>query len=156
LAVLAEKLVEIIESRADDLSMTWYREVKESHWTPNVKNLSEEEALAIARRVYSKLSHWLIPQTESEVQETYLRFGEQCYYKGFRMEEMVMLLVLIKRHLWLHLLEQGVMTTNIEVYQALDVNNKVVLYFDRAIYFSLIGFKKAREESVKAKTKAES
>jgi hypothetical protein len=65
-----------------------------------------------------------------------------------------MLLVLIKRHLWLHLLEEGVMTTNIEVYQALDVNNKVVLYFDRAIYFSLIGFRRAREESAKAKANA--
>lgn len=134
--------------------MTWYREVKQSPYTPNVKNLSEEEALEIAKRVYSKLSQWLVPQTESEIQSTYLRFGEQCYYKGFRMEEMVMMLVLIKRHLWLHLLEQGVMTTNIEVYQALDVNNKVVLYFDRSIYFSLIGFRKAREESTKAKAKA--
>jgi hypothetical protein len=153
-AVLTEKLVEIIESRSEDLSMTWYREVKESPYTPNVKNLSEEEALAIARRVYSKLSHWLIPQTESEIESTYLRFGEQCFYKEFRMEEMVMLLVLIKRHLWLHLLEEGVMTTNIEVYQALDVNNKVVLYFDRAIYFSLIGFRRAREESAKAKANA--
>jgi hypothetical protein len=49
----------------------------------------------------------------------------------------------------LHLLERGLMTTNLEVYQALDINNKVVLYFDRAIYFSLIGYKTAREEDMK-------
>jgi len=70
------------------------------------------------------------------------------YFKGFRMEEMMMLLVLIKRHIWLHLLAEGIMTTNLEVYQALDVNNKVVLYFDRAIFFGLIGFKSARAESM--------
>jgi len=58
--------------------------------------------------------------------------------------------VLIKRHIWLHLLAEGIMTTNIEVYQALDVNNKVVLYFDRAIYIGLVGFKKARSESMAA------
>jgi hypothetical protein len=60
------------------------------------------------------------------------------------MEEVVMTLVLIKRYLWLHLLEEGLMTTDLEIYQALELNNKVVLYFDRAIYFALRGYREAR------------
>ena len=147
--MLEEKLVEIIEQRSDDIALTWYREVQESPYTPNSKNLSQEEMLGIAQNVYSRLSHWLDPSQKEEIQDSYERFGSQCYFKGFSMDEMLMLLVLIKRHLWLHLLERGLMTTNLEVYQALDINNKVVLYFDRAIYFSLIGYKTAREEDMK-------
>jgi len=144
-SVLEEKLVEIIEQNADGIALTWYKEAKDSAYVPNLNNLSQEEALSIATNVYSKLSSWLQPGKHEEIEATYERFGEQCFFKGFRMEELVQVLVLIKRHLWLHLLERGVMTTNIEVYQALDINNKVVLYFDRAIFFGLIGYKRTRE-----------
>ena len=148
--MLEEKLVEVIEQNSDNIALTWYREAKESVYMPNLKNLKQEEALSIAQNVYSKLSHWLQPSRKEEIEAGYERYGEMCYSKGFRMEEVVQSLVLIKRHLWLHLLERGIMTTNIEVYQALDVNNKVVLYFDRAIYFGLIGFKNARAADLKS------
>ncbi len=148
--MLADKLVMIIEGRSQEIAGAWYSEVMESQYTPTMKRLSEEEGLNIALRVYGKLGQWLQAKTDDEIEKTYLRFGEQCYFRGFRMEEMVMLLVLIKRYLWLHLLAEGIMTTNIEVYQALDVNNKVVLYFDRAIYFSILGFKNARKKEQRA------
>jgi len=122
----------------------------ESPYTPHIKTFPRDEALSIALKVLDDLACWLRPDCERDIDKTYKRFGEQFYYKGFRMEEMMMLLVLIKRHIWLHLLAEGIMTTNIEVYQALDVNNKVVLYFDRAIYIGLVGFKKARSESMAA------
>lgn len=148
--MLEEKLVEIIEQNSDHIALTWYRDTKDSAYVPNLKNLTQQEALSIAQNVYSRLSEWLQPSRTDEIQASYERFGEQCYAKGFRMEEVVQVLVLIKRYLWLHLLERGIMTTNIEVYQALDVNNKVVLYFDRAIFFALIGYKNARTADLKS------
>ncbi|MHB8896105.1 MAG: hypothetical protein ACYC99_13145 [Candidatus Geothermincolia bacterium] len=148
--MLEEKLVEIIEQNSDNIALAWYREAINSVYMPNLKNLTQQEALRIAQNVYSKLSHWLQPGKHEEIQAEYEHFGEMCYSKGFRMEEVVQSLVLIKRYLWLHLLERGIMTTNIEVYQALDVNNKVVLYFDRAIYFGLIGFKSARAADLRS------
>jgi hypothetical protein len=146
--LLEDRLVEIIESRSDELAMRWYKEVKDSPYTPNIRLLTEEEALSVARNIYQKLSYWLIPGQESRVKDVYVSFGASMFNKGFRMEEIVMILVLVKRHLWLHLLEEGLMTTNIDIYQALDLNNKVVLYFDRAIYFSLVGYRdeKARTQ----------
>lgn len=140
-----EQLVAIIESRAEAIAKTWYRDVKGSQYTPGFKNISEEEGLEMATNIYRKLGYWLTPSSDKDVKYTYEMFGESLYNKGFRMEEVVMVLVLIKRYLWLHLLEQGIMTTNLEVYRALELNNKVVLYFDRAICFALEGYKNAME-----------
>jgi hypothetical protein len=148
--VLSDQLVKIIEDRKDQLAVNWFNDVMESPYTPHVKTFPRDEVLSIALKVLDDLACWLKPGCERDTDATYRRFGEQFYYKGFRMEEMMMLLVLIKRHIWLHLLAEGIMTTNIEVYQALDVNNKVVLYFDRAIYIGLTGFKKARSEAMAA------
>jgi len=149
--VLSDQLVKIIEDRENQLAVNWFNDVMESPYTPHIKTFPRDEALSIALKVLDDLACWLKPGCEKDTDATYKRFGEQFYYKGFRMEEMMMLLVLIKRHIWLHLLAEGIMTTNIEVYQALDVNNKVVLYFDRAIYIGLVGFKKARGEAMAAR-----
>lgn len=141
---LEDKLVQVIESRADQIARRWYRDLMESSYAPSIKNLSEEEGLQMATDVYRNLGYWLQPSRTEEVEITYERFGHSLYHRGFRMEEVIMILVLIKRYLWLHLLEEGLMSTNLEVYQALELNNKVVLYFDRAIYFALLGYKEAR------------
>jgi len=146
--LLSDQLVKIIEDRENHLAVNWFNDVMESQYTPHVKTFPRDEVLSIALKVLDDLACWLRPDCDRDIDQTYKRFGEQFYYKGFRMEEMMMLLVLIKRHIWLHLLAEGIMTTNIEVYQALDVNNKVVLYFDRAIYTGLVGFKKARGEAM--------
>ncbi|MFH1150318.1 MAG: RsbRD N-terminal domain-containing protein [Actinomycetota bacterium] len=147
---LSDALVQIIEERATEIAQKWYRETRQTPYVPSLNSISEDDALEMATNVYRRLSHWMTPSGEAEIKETYQRFGESLFYRGFRMEEVVMILILIKRYLWLHLLEQGLMTTNLDVYQALDVNNKVVLYFDRAIYFALIGFREARAANRKA------
>lgn len=147
---LAERLVEVIESRANEIAKVWYRDAKESIYLPSIKKIPEDQALKIATTVYKKLSYWLLPSSEKEIRRIYERFGAAMYRRGFRMEEVVMILVLVKRYLWLHLLEEGLMTTSLDLYQALDLNNKVVLYFDRAIYFSLVGYKEARSKSIEA------
>lgn len=149
--MLAEKLVEIIESRSDEIARTWYRDVMENTtYVPSLSGISEDEALEIATNVYRKLGYWLRPSAREDTRETYSRFGESLFFRGFRLEEVVMILILVKRHLWLHLLEQGLLTTNLNIYQALEVNNKVVLYFDRAIYFALVGYKEARAANMQA------
>jgi hypothetical protein len=151
--VLSDELVKIIDARANDLAFVWYQDVSESQYTPHIKTLSRDEALDMALKVLKRLSDWLKPGVRAGTRDAFMRFGGQCYYKGFKMDEVLQVLTLLKRHIWLHLLEEGIMTTNIEVYQALDVNNKVVLFFDRAIYFSLIGFQQARADAAEEKQK---
>ncbi|MBN1288140.1 MAG: hypothetical protein JXA49_00690 [Actinobacteria bacterium] len=137
-------LLKIIESRSDEIAMNWYRQVKNSDYTPSFHNISEEEALEIATNVYEYLSHWLQPSSRHEIKETYEDFGKSFYWKGFKMSEIIMTLVLIKRYLWLHLIDEGLISTDLEIYQALELNNRVILYFDRAIFHSIIGYKEAK------------
>jgi hypothetical protein len=48
--------------------------------------------------------------------------------------------MLIKRHLWLYVQEQQFFDSTYELYQALELNNKVVLFFDRVIYLVTMGY----------------
>jgi hypothetical protein len=44
-------------------------------------------------------------------------------------------------------ISEGLTQTNLEIYQALELNNQVVLYFDRAIYYSTMGYMEAMESA---------
>ncbi len=145
--MLEKRLVEIISDNGTDVAQRWYWDMQESNHVPSLHRLSEEEGMNMAMDVYDTLSKWLQPPTGVDVKEKYQKFGEDLYRRGFQMEEVVQVLVLLKRYLWLHLLEMGLMTTNLNMYQVLELNNKIVLYYDRAIYFALIGYKEFRKSA---------
>lgn len=147
MAVLEDRLVEVINSKSTEVAKKWYHEVVESQYIPSLRNLTEEQGMDIGLTVYDNLCGWLTPTGSKDIKDVYLQFGHSLYYKGFELEEVVQTLILLKRYLWLELLEMGLMTTDLNIYQALELNNKVVLYYDRAIYFALIGYKDARQSS---------
>jgi len=144
---LEGQLVDVIADKEDEVALTWYREVKDSNYVPTLHNVSEDEALRIARSVYDNLSKWLKNPSSVDIRETFISFGESLFRRGFRMEETVQIIILLKRYLWLHLLKMGLMTTNLNLYQTLELNNKVVLFYDRSIYFALVGYREARSSS---------
>jgi hypothetical protein len=79
-------------------------------------------------------------KVKAEVKKHYIALGRQRFKEGIPLNELVMALMLIKRHLWLYVQEKHFLDSSFEMYQALEFNNRVVLFFDRAIYFSTMGY----------------
>lgn len=149
---LTEKLIKIIESSSEEIARNWCQEVRDSQYTPTLKTIPSERCYPIAMKVYRDLGYWLKDPEKHDLKSNYEKFGESLHRLGIRMEEVVMILVMVKRYLWLHLLERGVMATDLDVYQTLELNNRVVLYFDRAIYHSLTGYREAKRKEPRAAT----
>jgi len=94
--------------------------------------------------IYERLGYWLSPETQTEeIRYFYINLGKQRYQEGFGLDELVMGIIMLKRYLWLEVLSEGLTQTNLELYQALELNNQAVLYFDRAIYYSVVGYMEA-------------
>jgi hypothetical protein len=39
-------------------------------------------------------------------------------------------------------MREGLLDTTLELYQAIELNNRVIRFFDRAIYFTAVGYEK--------------
>jgi hypothetical protein len=52
----------------------------------------------------------------------------------------VLAFMLVKRNLWQFVQEKQFFENTYEFTQALELNNKVVLFFDRVIYFVTMGY----------------
>jgi hypothetical protein len=142
--MISERLVKLIEDNADILTKNWLQDVRQNPTTPTYQKFPEEKLYQRAHFVYSQLGHWISRETsKGEVHSYYEKLGEERFNEGFALYEVVSAIILLKRHLWLHILSDGQLSTAFELYQSLELNNRVVLFFDRAVYYAIIGYEAA-------------
>jgi hypothetical protein len=96
--------------------------------------------------MYKRLGHWLSIQTpKEETAKFFKRYGQERYREEFPLSELIYSLILFRRHLWLYILHAGLLDTAYELHRALELNNRVILFFDRAVYNMALGY----EDSMK-------
>jgi hypothetical protein len=134
--IVASKLIKVIEKNSDTIADKWVDEVTTSPYTRSYWNVSREELHERATSICDRIGYFLGRRLAKErLASFYRRVGESRKAQGYQVEEVVMALLLLKRQIWLFVLQEGFLSANLELYQALELNNRVVLYFDRAIYF---------------------
>jgi hypothetical protein len=99
--------------------------------------------------MYKNLGQWLNVQTPKEqTSRFYQKYGQDRCQEGFPLPELIYSFILFRRHLWLFILHSGFLDTAYELLRALELNNRVILFFDRALHSMALGY----EECRKAKT----
>ena len=139
------ELLQLIEDNADDLTNRISKDLLTRAETKGYRILSDKR---LSERVYdvcSNLSSWLgkDKQTKGEIRRIYTELGRKRYREGIPLHEVVLAFMLIKSHLWLYLQEKNFFNSKYELSQALELNNNVVFFFDRVIYFVTMGYEDA-------------
>lgn len=138
-----QKLVDLIERNATELTNGWLIDVRRELSLPTYRNFDNIELYNRAYRVYSQLGRWISQETTKEdIARDYMALGAERRKEGFALSEVIQALILIRRNLWKKILEEGVLDTTLDLYQAIELNNRVTLFFDRAIYFTAVGYEK--------------
>jgi hypothetical protein len=139
--LLTGKLVKTIEKNSDTIAERWVDEVAKSPYTRSYWNVPREELHERAASICRRMGYFLDRKLPKEKMASfYKKIGENRRSHGYEVEEVVMALMLLKREIWLFILQEGLLTKNIEVSQALLLNNRVILYFDRAIYYVAMSY----------------
>ena len=105
----------------------------------NIDEKAEEILDRLDGLVYSYSFH----ETKEEIAEHYTALGAQRKREGFKASEVIQALIIIRRHLWLKILAEGFIDNVLELNQALALNNRVILFFDRAIHYTIKGYEEA-------------
>jgi len=144
------KLLQLIEDNANELSKRLCKDLLSREETKGYRSLSEDLVFKRVHDVYSNLGKWLgkDKHTVNEVAKVYTELGKKRCREKIPLHEVVLAFMLIKRHLWLYVQEKQFFDSAYELYQALELNNNVVYFFDRTIYYVTLGYE---EESLKNK-----
>ena len=138
---VSKDLVELLERSADELTNRYLEEVKKHNLLPTFRAFDQKELYKRAFRVYSQLGKWISQETTKEEIKIYWRdLGKQRRKEGFPLPEIIQSACMLRNQLWIKVQAEGLLDTVLDLYQAMALYNRVVMFFDRAIYYAVCGY----------------
>jgi hypothetical protein len=149
------KMMEVLKTDAEHLSRRVVKDLLNRVETEYHKRYSEDIMYERVYDVYSTLGYWLDrARPKEEIQKHFKEMGKKRFDDGIPMHEVIMFLMLIKRHLWLYVLEKHFFESSYELMKSLEINNRIVLFFDRAILAATIGYEEELVKYVKSSSQS--
>ena len=141
---VSRKLIDLIEKNAAELTENWLSDVRKESGLTTYHRFDNAMLYDRAYRVYSQLEKWVsYESTKEQIAADYKALGAERRKEGFALSEVVRAIVLIRRTLWRKIMDEGFLDTAFDLYQAFELNHRVTLFFDRAIYYTVCGYEKA-------------
>ncbi|MDD8021029.1 MAG: hypothetical protein PHU81_07610 [Acidobacteriota bacterium] len=141
LSPFSRKLVELIERDARELTLAYLREVKKNPNMATYQSFPEKEVYDRTYAVYSQLGRWISCKLDSkEMKDHWLALGEKRREEGFALPEIFLSLCLERQQVWQKIQSEGLFDNALDLYQALELYNRLVTFFDRALYYAIIGY----------------
>ncbi|MBI4964354.1 MAG: hypothetical protein HY913_13840 [Desulfomonile tiedjei] len=75
--------------------------------------------------------------------EKYSQLGTRCSADRVSQSEVVHAFILLKRHIWLFFQDNNFAGQPFDVRSIIALNNRTALFFDRAVYYFLVGYEGA-------------
>jgi len=145
--MISQSLVELIEKNADKLAQQWLKDVRQNTHTPFYHTFNQDYLYERAFNMYKRLGHFLSIETpKEETAKFYKKYGYERHREGFPLPELIYSFILFRRHLWLYILHVGFFDSAYELLRALELNNRVILFFDRALYNMAMGYEEASKK----------
>jgi len=105
------------------------------------RSLDEAKLYGSVYEIYSEFNHFMSEETDREaIERVYTALGRQRREEGFSLSEVIQALIIARRHVWLLVDSEGFLDTALDLRNAIDLVNRSILFFDRAIYFTAVGY----------------
>ena len=145
--MISQSLIELIEKNAEKLANQWLKDVTENLHTPFYHNFNPDHLYERSLNMYKRLGHWLSIQTpKEETAKFFKKYGQDRLREGFPLPELIYSFILFRRHLWLYILHVGFLDSAYELRRALELNNRVILFFDRAVHNIALGYEESKKK----------
>jgi hypothetical protein len=138
---VSKNFIALIEHHAKELTNQWLERVRKDPRTPTYHTFNRDELYSRAFNVYSQLGKWLsYDTTKEDIARIYTALGRERHKEGFVLSEVIHALILTRRVLWFKILSEGLLDTALDLNLALDLSNQTIVFFDRAIFYTIQGY----------------
>jgi len=138
--MLSPRLVRMIEDHAEQLTRGVVHDLQTNRHTASYHHLSREELHRRAYEVYRNLGRWLGHKTDEAIEAVYGELGRKRCAEGIPLSEVVYALILEKYHLRDFIRSSGLADSAVEIYQEQELHRLVGHFFDKATYYTVLGY----------------
>ncbi len=138
--ILLNKFVKLIEESHEELTEIFMNDLFRHPETDAYRNSDRDDVYRFSDLVYKDLSVWISKEfSKEQIEDRYGKMGRERYDNGIPVEQVMKALMLQRRHIWLFVMDK--MYDDMTDYmEALELNNRVTLYFDRAMIAMVKGY----------------
>lgn len=138
---LSNKLIDIIEKNADIISNRWMMDVKNNPSMPAYANADPESSYERVLVFIGQFGKWLGGVFEDDdVREYYVKLGKKRRKENFQLSEVLSAISLTRKYIWEFALAQRMWNKTIDIYMTLELDRRMMLFFDKASYYVAKGY----------------
>jgi len=138
---LSDKLIALIEKNAEIITKRWLDDITTRKSTPTYAKFDPETSFARNKNVIKQFGDWLGgTYSDKDIKRFYRKLGRDRKKEGFALSEVLSALSLTRKYTWEFALSQGMWNKAIDVYMALELERRMMLFFDRAAYHIAKGY----------------
>jgi hypothetical protein len=138
--ILSNRFVQLIEENYQQLTESFMNDLLKHPDTAAYRGADRDEIYQASVIMYKDLSQWISRAFPKEkIEERYVKLGRERFEMGIPLQHVMKGLILQRRHIWLFVMNR-MYDDKTDYMEALELNNRVTLYFDRAMLASLEGY----------------
>ncbi len=141
--IYAYRLVRLIETHSQDLVRALEKKMNECTRCGAYRNLPPEELAKVVGDIYLHLGEWLLGRTEADIQNRYQAIGARRAAQRVPLSQVIWCIALVKENLWEYLRRDGGEEQVTEIFGEIKMLQLLEQFFDRAMYFSTVGYEQA-------------
>jgi ADP-ribose pyrophosphatase YjhB (NUDIX family) len=139
--LLSDKLVEVIEKNAENIARIWISDALTNPSTAGFRHFDHSRLFGDVCSILSHFGSWMGGvYKDSEIRGYYTALGRESRKDGIPLSNVLSTLSLIKKHLWEFALSQGMWNKTIDIYMTLELNRRIVIFFDKAVFYTTQGY----------------
>ena len=151
LRLISDKLVKLVEDNTDTILQRWVERLKSDETTTSFTAADLARFESRARVALRELGQWVSYETPKEdVGRKYAQEGQGLFRMRIPLCEGIRALILLKRALWLFVEYESAFDSAVELNQMRELNDRVLLFFDRATYYFIRGYMEEMNHEMKA------
>jgi len=140
-ALLSDRMVEVIEANADAIARRWLDDALHNPSTAAFALFDPTHLALDIREILGGFGRWLLGERSAEEMRTfYKRFGQESRADGIPLSQVLSALSMVRRHLWEFTISQGAWHRTIDIYRELELERRLILFFDRALLDTTRGY----------------
>jgi len=145
----ALKLVQHMATNADRMSEVVIQKIRASDKC--VELLLRVPAAEQKRHtldIYRELTDWLASETDSAIQDRYIALGFRRAQQGVPFTDVYWAVCIAHESLWEYIEQECLLDEPAEFWGGVKLLRSLTRFFDRALYFALVGYEKAGKSDV--------
>lgn len=135
---LSNVLVQVIDRDMETISRTWKKDV--SGALPESREYMDQ-LHDMNRNVLRGVQYWLRKKDTLGIEE-FIETGLHLRELGISLADVLTAMALSRRSLWKHIVGKRILTTPLEIYTVLEINNRIIFFYDKINYYLALGYLK--------------